>query len=365
MSRLRPFTLKPFYKPEALAKALEQLTMNWAGGPDDLLEAQLQLIGARKCPPYRACNRSCRRCDGDLLRSRRHDCRYCPHCNLWAKATCLKADCQWCRNRPKTPLPTAKPRPPLPRNWGTLRLPQSIEAAIIARCDRILAEPIPEPTPTLEPEMDEDSTFEPKVSVLDANLGGVCGPAVTERLNRVLVHVYNLYDIEKDPEFRPRRGPDRVNHLLTGIWKPSKRDHAWAEAIPVIGQASLGALRLALQLAGFKVHRVEYRDYLRPPASVPQDEWDPHDIPVVYAALKMGVDVDHPKDFNRKALLAFRLAGFKVGLGDISTGLMWENDPRIVYQTLSIPWVGEVQSERPARLPLVSLSSSAQGRQVG
>ena len=66
MSKLRPFTLKPFYKPEALAKALEHLTMNWTGGPDDLLEAQLQLIGARKCPPYRACNRSCRRCDGDL-----------------------------------------------------------------------------------------------------------------------------------------------------------------------------------------------------------------------------------------------------------------------------------------------------------
>ena len=67
----------------------------------------------------------------------------------------------------------------------------------------------------------------------------------------------------------------------------------------------------------------------------------------------------------RSAFTAFRLAGFKVGLGDISTGMMWEDDPRIVYQTLSIPWVGEVQSERPARLPLVSLSSSAQGRQVG
>ncbi len=133
----------------------------------------------------------------------------------------------------------------------------------------------------------------------------------------------------------------------------------------MIGQASLGALRLALQLAGFKVHSVEYRDYHRPPATVPQDEWDPDDIPVVCAALKMGADVDHPKDFKRKALLAFRLAGFKVGLGDISTGMMWEDDPRIIYQTLSIPWVGEVLSERPARMPLVSLSSSAQGKQAG
>lgn len=48
-----------------------------------------------------------------FLMSEEHDAKFCPYCNLWAENNCRHPDCEFCSNRPETPLTE-----PLPYDWS-------------------------------------------------------------------------------------------------------------------------------------------------------------------------------------------------------------------------------------------------------
>lgn len=89
------------------AEAMERVTREWAGDPNDFAgRLQALILAPPPQPPgFQDRLHRCNRCGRLTELSLDFDAHYCGHCNRWVESKCRDVNCRLCSRRPERPLP--------------------------------------------------------------------------------------------------------------------------------------------------------------------------------------------------------------------------------------------------------------------